>query len=67
MINLFVNYFDHKNSIRKEEIEYCFKKNQTNDFINKIIVVNRNERATYGDFFRVMNSILSPRSRCSTG
>ena len=54
MINLFVNYFDHSNSERKKEIEFCFEQNQANDYIDKIIVVNRNSRATYGDFLRTM-------------
>jgi hypothetical protein len=54
MINLFVNYFEHPNKDRREEIEYCFEKNQSNEHINKIIVVNRGERATYGDFLKIM-------------
>ena len=55
MINLFINYFDHSNPERKKEIEFCLEKNQENDYIHKIIIVNRNERATYGDFFRAMS------------
>ena len=54
MINLFINYFDHSNQDRKKELEYCFEKNKANKLINNIIVVNRGERATYGDFFRAM-------------
>ncbi len=54
MINLFINYFDHSNSARKKEIEFCLEKNQENEYLHKIIIVNRNERATYGDFFRAM-------------
>lgn len=56
MINLFVNYFDHSNSERKKEIEFCLEKNEANDHIDKIIIVNRNDRAAYGDFFRAMKA-----------
>lgn len=56
MINLFINYFDHSNSARKKEIEFCLEKNQENEYLHKIIIVNRNERATYGDFFRAMKA-----------
>ena len=56
MINLFINYFDHSNSQRKKEIEFCLEKNQENEYLHKIIIVNRNERATYGDFFRAMKA-----------
>ena len=55
MINLFINYFDHSNSLRRKEIEFCLEKNQENEYLHQIIIVNRNERATYGDFFRAMN------------
>lgn len=55
MINLFVNLFQHKDVSRQKELEYCFEKNEANKLINKIIVVNRDERATYGDFFNAMN------------
>ncbi len=56
MINLFINYFDHSNPDRKKEIEFCLEKNQQNEYLHKIIIVNRNERATYGDFFRAMKA-----------
>ena len=54
MINLFINYFEHGNADRKKELEYCLEKNKKNKLINNIIIVNRGERATYGDFFRAM-------------
>lgn len=56
MINLFINYFDHSNADRKKELEYCLEKNKKNELIDNIIVVNRGERATYGDFFRAMSA-----------
>lgn len=56
MINLFINYFEHSNTDRKKELEYCFEKNKKNELIDNIIVVNRDERSTYGDFFRAMES-----------
>lgn len=55
MTNLFINYFDHSNPARKKEIEFCLEKNEANTYIDKIIIVNRNERAAYGDFFRAMS------------
>ena len=54
MINLFINYFDHSNSERKKELKFCLEKNEANDYIDKIIIVNRNDRAAYGTFFRAM-------------
>ena len=54
MINLFINYFEHGNPDRKKELEYCLEMNKANKLIDNIIVVNRGERATYGDFFRAM-------------
>ncbi len=54
MINLFINYFEHSNQDRKKELEYCVEKNKKNEWIDNIIVVNRGERSTYGDFFRAM-------------
>jgi hypothetical protein len=54
MINLFINIFQHKDPTRQKELDYCFEKNQTNELIDKIIIVNRDTRATYGDFFQAM-------------
>ena len=54
MINLFINYFEHSNHDRKKELLYCLEKNTKNDLIDNIIIVNRDERSTYGDFFRAM-------------
>jgi len=56
MTNLFINYFDHDNQDRKKEIEYCLEMNKKNKLIDNIIIVNRGERSTYGDFFRAMIS-----------
>ena len=55
MINLFINSFDHEDKRRKSEIDYCLQRNEANEFIDNIVIVNRNDRATYGDFFRIMN------------
>ena len=55
MINLFVNYFDHSEPARRREIEYCFKKNEENELIDNIIVVNRNNLCTYYDFLSQMH------------
>ena len=53
-MNLFINYFDHSNSKRKKEIEFCLKKNEENEHIKRVVIVNRNERCTYGNFFDAM-------------
>ena len=56
MTNIFINYFDHSDLARKKEIEFCIEKNEENEYLHKIVIVNRNERATYGDFFRAMKA-----------
>ena len=53
-MNIFINYFEHKNSLRKKEIEYCLEKNKENAFIKNIVIINRNSRCTYGDFLTAM-------------
>ena len=54
MINLFINSFEHPDKERNEEIQSCFNRNKRNELIDKIYIVNKNKRATYGDFFRAM-------------
>ena len=53
-MNLFINSFDHENSARKKEIDFCLEKNKKNKHIKQIIIVNKGDRAAYGDFFRIM-------------
>ena len=53
-MNLFVNYFDHKDKRRSAEIDFCKQKNRENKFIENIIIVKENERATFADFFNEM-------------
>ena len=53
-MNLFINYFDHKDRQRRKEIEYCLELNEANKHIKNIIVVNRGNRATFGEFFQLM-------------
>jgi len=54
MINLFINSFESQDEQRNLEIKFCLKKNLKNELIDKIIIVNENKRATYGDFLRAM-------------
>ena len=56
MINLFINSFEHQDEKRNAEIKFCLKKNLKNKLIDKVIIVNENRRATYGDFLRAMAS-----------
>ena len=53
-MNLFVNYFEHQNAERRKEIDFCLEKNEANDIIDNIVVVNRGQRCTYGDFLEAM-------------
>ena len=40
MINLFINYFEHPDRARKQEIDFCLKANINNKHISNIIVLN---------------------------
>ena len=53
-MNLFINYFEHKESRRKKELDFCLDKNESNPLIENIVIVNENKRATFGDFFQAM-------------
>lgn len=55
MINLFINSFTHNSESRQKEIDLCMHKNYDNSYIDKIIIINRGERASYGDFFKIMS------------
>jgi hypothetical protein len=69
MINLFINYFEHKNIKRRQEIERCLMLNCTNEFIDNVIVLSQdklpfkhkkivelptNKIPTYQDFFDII-------------
>lgn len=43
MLNLYIQYFTHKNEQRKKEIDYCLKKNIQNKNLDKIYIVLENE------------------------
>ena len=49
MINLFIN--PYYNVLRDEEFKTCLKKNEQNKFIDRIIFVRENDKATFQDFF----------------
>ena len=50
MINLFVNHYQCGDKIRQKELDYCFKANEINPLIDRII--NFPNRITYNDFFK---------------
>lgn len=51
-INLFVNYYEDKNSARKKELEFCLAHNTKNPYIDKVVVI-KNERPSFNDFFKL--------------
>lgn len=55
-MNLFINFFNHSNPKRDKEIKFCLEKNEKNELIERIIVINRDKRCTYGDFFDSMKA-----------
>lgn len=55
MINLFINYFEHKDIERKKELDQCVKNNLNNNYI-KCIIINSNDRLTYNDYFKLINN-----------
>jgi hypothetical protein len=69
MINLFINFFEHSDTLRKKEVERCLMVNCTNKNIDNIIVLSQgklpfehkkiidlptNRIPTYQDFFDLM-------------
>ncbi len=54
MINLFINYFETPDLIRKAEFDYCYKHNVKNKFIDKIFVITSDDKPYYTQFFEIM-------------
>ena len=50
MITLFSTWYEDKDPERQQEIDYCLKMNQENEFIDEIVYFDG--RPTYADFFR---------------
>ena len=53
-MNLFLNYFEHKDPERNEELKFCLKKNEENEHIKNIYIINRENRTSFGQFFQEM-------------
>lgn len=56
MINLYVNYYNEPNHIRKAELDYCLRKNILNKELN-VIVIEQNNRPTFKEFFNYINKV----------
>ena len=53
-INVFTNYYQESDIIRKEEMEICFCKNYNNKNI-KLITIESQNRLTFNDYFEFIN------------
>lgn len=59
MIRLFYNYYEDKNPVRKNEINFCLQKNLANPHLTTI-VVDSPGKPTYDFFFQKINEITGP-------
>jgi|SRR5579859_585227 len=58
MIRLFYNYYEDKNSYRKNEIDFCLQKNLANPHLTTI-VMDSIGKPTYDLFFHKINEVTS--------
>lgn len=58
-VNLFVGYYEDKNSKRNAELQECVQRNIQNPLINYVIIESQ-DRLKYNDFFRFINSYSAP-------
>jgi hypothetical protein len=59
MIRLFYNYYQDKNPVRKQEIDFCLEHNQNNPHFN-MVMVDSAVKPTYKFFFNQINEITDP-------
>lgn len=59
MIRLFYNYYEDKHPFRKQEIDYCLKRNLENQALTTI-VVDSPGKPTYDFFFEKINAVTGP-------
>lgn len=59
MIRYVYNYFEHKNPLRKAEIDFCLKQNQSNKAIT-LVLLETVDKPNYSDFFKVINECTGP-------
>ena len=58
-VRLFYNYYEEKNSARKQEIDLCLKNNIGNSLFD-IIILDCQDRPTYDFFFEKINRLAGP-------
>jgi hypothetical protein len=51
-VNLFVNYFEHPDPERQQEIDYCLQQNKANEYIDTVTLLDG--RPSFNDFFDCM-------------
>lgn len=59
MIRLFYNYYEDKNTLRKQEIDLCLQKNLSNPYFTTTIIETP-QKPTYNYFFQRINEITGP-------
>ena len=59
MIRLFYNYYEDKNPLRKQEIDFCLQKNINSPYLTTIIVESA-DKPSYNYFFQEINKITGP-------
>ncbi|MGI0058534.1 MAG: hypothetical protein ACREBJ_02095 [Nitrosotalea sp.] len=59
MIRLFYNYYEDKNPLRKQEIDYCLQKNLANTLLTTVVVYTPG-KPTYEFFFEQINKVTGP-------
>lgn len=59
MIRLLYNYYEDKNPVRRNEINFCLQKNQSNPYLTTV-VVDSPGKPTYDFFFKKINEITGP-------
>jgi len=52
-INLFIAHIPNATKERREEYDYCLKKNRENKHIDNIIILKTGDRTSYSDFFEL--------------
>jgi hypothetical protein len=59
-INLYVNYYDEKNSKRRKEIDICVGHNLNNPLIN-VVLFESQKRLKFSDYFRFISLYTSDK------
>jgi len=59
MINLYQNYYEESNLLRRKELDHCRSCNIQNPKLN-VQQIKSNKRLTFTDFFQAINKITKP-------